>query len=150
MIFQYQLSFLFLQADVEISFEVTDFRKAEVLDYWLDPQILCSKKGASTKSALGPFGLLVFASKGLQEYTAVFFRVFRYQRKYLVLMCSDQSRFDYSFFSSLHFFSPSYQTFEDLTTYNTQYFTGPLWIKTMIWPLMELLWILIRFMRSYH
>ena len=101
--FPISIIILFLQADVEISFEVTDFRKAEVLDYWLDPQILCSKKSASVKSALGPFGLLVFASKGLQEYTAVFFRVFRYQRKYLVLMCSDQSRFDYSFFSTLHF-----------------------------------------------
>ncbi|KAK7261701.1 hypothetical protein RIF29_28018 [Crotalaria pallida] len=80
------------QADVEISFEVNEFKKAEVLDSWTDPQILCGQKGAAVKGGLGPFGLLVFASKGLQEYTAVFFRIFRYQHKNLVLMCSDQSR----------------------------------------------------------
>ncbi|KAJ1420316.1 Glycosyl hydrolase family 32, N-terminal [Sesbania bispinosa] len=80
------------QADVEISFEVNKFGKAEVLDYWMDPQILCSQKGSAVKSGLGPFGLLVFASKGLQEYTSVFFRIFRYQHKNVVLMCSDQSR----------------------------------------------------------
>jgi len=81
------------QADVEISFEVNEFGKAEVLDHWEDPQILCGQKGAAVKGGLGPFGLLVFASRGLQEYTAVFFRIFRYQNKNLVLMCSDQSRY---------------------------------------------------------
>jgi len=82
-----------LQADVEVSFEVNKIGKAEVLDHWEDPQILCGRKGAAVKGGLGPFGLLVFASGGLQEYTAVFFRIFRYQSKNLVLMCSDQSRF---------------------------------------------------------
>jgi len=86
--------FFFPQADVEISFEVNDFGKAELLDKWIDPQILCSQKGASVKGGVGPFGLHVFASKGLKEYTAVFFRIFRYQHKNLVLMCSDQSRFN--------------------------------------------------------
>lgn len=61
-----------LQADVEISFQTTAFEKAEVLDsIWTNPQFLCSQKGASVKGALGPFGLLVLASNGLQEYTAV-------------------------------------------------------------------------------
>ncbi|KAF7814118.1 beta-fructofuranosidase, cell wall isozyme-like [Senna tora] len=94
------------QADVEISFEAKEFGKAEVLDSWVDPQLLCSRKGASVKGGLGPFGLLAFASKGLKEYTAVFFRVFRYQNNNLVLMCSDQSR------SSLN-------KDNDLTTYGT-------------------------------
>lgn len=85
--------FICWQADVEISFDVNEFGKGEVLDQWVDPQILCSRKGAAVKGGLGPFGLLVFASRGLQEYTAVFFRIFRYQNKNLVLMCSDQSRF---------------------------------------------------------
>ncbi|KAJ0076067.1 hypothetical protein Patl1_33498 [Pistacia atlantica] len=50
------------QADVEISFEITKFEKAEVLDpNWTNPQLLCSQKGASVKGAL-------------------------------VLMCSDQNR----------------------------------------------------------
>lgn len=84
-----------LQADVEISFEVNkkNIGEAEVLEKLTDPQILCSQKGTSVKSGLGPFGLLVFASKGLQEFTSVFFRVFRFQNKNLVLFCSDQSRF---------------------------------------------------------
>ncbi|RDY11784.1 Beta-fructofuranosidase, cell wall isozyme, partial [Mucuna pruriens] len=101
------------QADVEISFEVNKLRKAEVLDYWTDPQILCSKKGSSVKSELGPFGLLVFASEGLQEYTSIFFRIFTYQHKYLVLLCSDQSR------SSLN-------KDNDMTTYGTFVDVDPL------------------------
>ena len=52
---------------------------------------------------LGPFRLLVLASKGLQEYTAVFYRIFKGQNKYAVLMCSDQSRC----FSISLFFKPS-------------------------------------------
>ncbi|KAL9304358.1 hypothetical protein ACSQ67_021621 [Phaseolus vulgaris] len=79
-------------ADVEISFEVSNLIEAEVLDNWTDPKILCSQKGSSIKSELGPFGLLVFASEGLQEFTSVFFRIFKYQNKNLVLLCSDQSR----------------------------------------------------------
>ncbi|KAJ0007286.1 hypothetical protein Pint_28935 [Pistacia integerrima] len=79
------------QADVEISFRITEFEKAEVMDpSWTDPESLCIQKGASVKGALGPFGLLVLASKNLKEYTAVFFRIFKNQNKYAVLMCSDQ------------------------------------------------------------
>ncbi|KAE7999095.1 hypothetical protein FH972_003575 [Carpinus fangiana] len=81
------------QADVEISFRTIELQKAEKLDpSWTNPQAICSQKGASVKGRLGPFGLLALASKGLQEQTAVFFRIFRGQDKYVVLMCSDQSR----------------------------------------------------------
>ncbi|KAG6669161.1 hypothetical protein CIPAW_01G224000 [Carya illinoinensis] len=81
------------QADVVISFEISEFIKAEVLDpSWTNPQVLCSRKDASVKGGLGPFGLLVLASEGLQEYTAVFYRIFKGHNKYVVLMCSDQSR----------------------------------------------------------
>ncbi|WJX86428.1 Beta-fructofuranosidase, cell wall isozyme, variant 2 [Trifolium repens] len=93
------------QADVEISFEVNNIGKAEVLDKWTDPQILCSQS-SSRKNGLGPFGLLVFASKGLKEFTSVFFRIYKHQQKPLVLFCSDQSR------SSLN-------KDNDLTTYGT-------------------------------
>lgn len=92
------LSIIFLildpcQADVVISFEISEFIKAEVLDpSWTNPQELCSRKDASVKGGLGPFGLLVLASEGLQEYTAVFYRIFKGHNKYVVLMCSDQSR----------------------------------------------------------
>ncbi|KAL6144548.1 hypothetical protein ACLB2K_055240 [Fragaria x ananassa] len=82
------------QADVEVTFEISNFEKAEVLDQsWTDPQILCSNKDASVDGSLGPFGLLVLASEGLQEYTAVFYRIYKsHNNKYVVLMCSDQSR----------------------------------------------------------
>lgn len=48
---------------------------------------------ASVKGVLGPFGLLVLASEDLAERTAVFFRIFKSNGKYVVLMCSDQSRY---------------------------------------------------------
>ncbi|MED6182545.1 Fructan 6-exohydrolase [Stylosanthes scabra] len=78
------------QADVEVSFEVNKLENAPELNpnYWkLDPQIVCSQKAKG-----GGFGMLVLASKGMQEYTSVFFMIFRANKKYVVLMCSDQSR----------------------------------------------------------
>ncbi|XP_021716461.1 fructan 6-exohydrolase-like [Chenopodium quinoa] len=82
------------QADVEVLFKIKDLKHVEKFDAsWTDPQLLCSKKGASVKGGLGPFGLMTLASKGLKEYTAVFFRIFKaYDNKFVVLMCSDQSR----------------------------------------------------------
>ncbi|KAL2899578.1 Beta-fructofuranosidase insoluble isoenzyme CWINV1 [Bienertia sinuspersici] len=60
---------------------------------WTDPQFLCSQKGTSVKGGLGPFGLLTLASKNLEEYIAVFFRVFKANHNnFGILMCSDQSR----------------------------------------------------------
>ncbi|KAF6139637.1 hypothetical protein GIB67_033641 [Kingdonia uniflora] len=80
-------------ADVEVSFELSMLKKAEVMDpSWVNPQLLCSQKGATVKGGVGPFGLLVLASKDLEEQTAVFFIVFRGNNRYVVLMCSDQSR----------------------------------------------------------
>ncbi|KAJ4958397.1 hypothetical protein NE237_025508 [Protea cynaroides] len=83
------------QADVEVSFDLPTLEnlKIENMDpSWANPQVLCSEKGASVKGSLGPFGLLVLASKGLEEQTAIFFRVFKSQERYVVLMCTDQSR----------------------------------------------------------
>ncbi|XP_021846042.2 fructan 6-exohydrolase [Spinacia oleracea] len=83
------------QADVEISFKIKDLKNVEKLEpSWTNPQLLCSKKGASVNGGLGPFGLMTLASKGLEEYTAVFFRIFKayHTNKFVVLMCSDQSR----------------------------------------------------------
>jgi beta-fructofuranosidase len=76
-----------------VSFEVSQFKQADVMNSsWTDPQMLCSQKDASTYGGLGPFGLKVLASRDMQEYTAVFFRIFKVQNKHMVLMCSDQSR----------------------------------------------------------
>ncbi|XLQ99105.1 hypothetical protein HN51_053823 [Arachis hypogaea] len=112
------------QADVEISFEINKTGDAEVLNSWVDPQILCSQKGSSVRSGLGPFGLIVLASKGLQEYTSVFFRIFKYQNENLVLFCSDQSR------SSLN-------KDNDLTTYGTFVDVDPLHEKLSLRSLID-------------
>ncbi|KAF3782621.1 Beta-fructofuranosidase insoluble isoenzyme 1 [Nymphaea thermarum] len=82
------------QADVEVTFDLYSLEEAEVLDPNLvDPQLICSMKGASIKGGVGPFGVLVLASKDMQEQTAVFFRVFKGQgNKNVVVMCSDQSK----------------------------------------------------------
>lgn len=81
------------QADVEIYFDLPSLEKAEAFDpTWVNPQILCSNKGAQVQGSIGPFGLLVLASDNLEEQTAVFFRIFKAQDRHVVLMCSDQSR----------------------------------------------------------
>ncbi|XP_077241306.1 beta-fructofuranosidase, cell wall isozyme-like [Tasmannia lanceolata] len=81
------------QADVEVEFHLPSLEKAEIFDpSWVDPQILCSQKGAKVEGSIGPFGLFVLASESLDEYTAVFFRIFKAKDKHVVLMCSDQSR----------------------------------------------------------
>ncbi|MED6217001.1 Beta-fructofuranosidase, cell wall isozyme [Stylosanthes scabra] len=113
-----------VQVDVEISFEVNKLDNAEILNSWVDPQILCSQKDSAVRSGLGPFGLLALASKGLQEYTSVFFRIFKYQNKNLVLFCSDQSR------SSLN-------KDNDLTTYGTFVDVDPLHEKLSLRSLID-------------
>ncbi|KAL0691146.1 hypothetical protein Bca4012_090825 [Brassica carinata] len=84
------------QADVEVLFKVRNLEKADVIEpSWTDPQLICSKMNVSVKSGLGPFGLMVLASKNLEEYTSVYFRIFKARQnsnKYVVVMCSDQSR----------------------------------------------------------
>ncbi|XP_058087786.1 beta-fructofuranosidase, insoluble isoenzyme 1-like [Magnolia sinica] len=81
------------QADIEVTFHLPRLEEAEPFDpTWVNPQILCNQKGANVNGSIGPFGLMVLASDGLDEYTAVFFRIFKGQDKPVVLMCSDQSR----------------------------------------------------------
>ncbi|KAI3915056.1 hypothetical protein MKW92_007245 [Papaver armeniacum] len=81
------------QADVNVKFELPKLKDVEIMDpSWINPQLLCSSKPASVQGKSGPFGLLALASKNFEERTAIFFRVFNHQDKYVVLMCSDQSR----------------------------------------------------------
>jgi beta-fructofuranosidase len=84
-----------LQADVEVIFEIPALEGAENLEpnALLDPQKLCGEKGASVPGGVGPFGLLVLASGDLQEHTSIFFRVFKHDGKYKVLMCTDLTRY---------------------------------------------------------
>ncbi|KAL2898665.1 Fructan 6-exohydrolase [Bienertia sinuspersici] len=105
-----------IQADVEVSFKIPNLEHVQELDpTWTDPQILSSNTGTPDK-VLGPFGLLTLASTGLEEYTAIFFRIFKGPDKYEVLMCCDQSR------SSLNptTIKPSYKTFADVDPVNDE------------------------------
>lgn len=91
-----------IQADVMVEFQFGSLEKAETFNpTWTNPQLLCSQKGADVQGSIGPFGLLVMASEGLDEYTAVFFRVFKAPDKHVVLMCSDQSRLVFGLILSL-------------------------------------------------
>lgn len=88
---------MIVQADVEVVFKVRDLEKADVIEpSWTDPQLICSQMNVSVKSGLGPFGLMVLASKNMEEYTSVYFRIFKARQnsnKHVVVMCSDQSRY---------------------------------------------------------
>ncbi|XP_009768656.1 beta-fructofuranosidase, insoluble isoenzyme CWINV3-like [Nicotiana sylvestris] len=84
------------QADVEISFSIpiATLEQAEVLESsWSNSQEICRQKASSANSTgVGPFGLLVLASNTIEEYTAVFFRIFKKNGKFVVLMGCDQKR----------------------------------------------------------
>ncbi|KAI3874471.1 hypothetical protein MKX03_004801 [Papaver bracteatum] len=102
---------LFSQADIEVTFRIPNLENAEVFDpSWVDAQQLCVEKGACVQGGIGPFGLLTLVSKELEEYTAVFFRVFKAQDKYVVLMGTGGDR------SSLKggLQKPSYGAFVDV------------------------------------
>ncbi|XP_026415410.1 beta-fructofuranosidase, insoluble isoenzyme 1-like [Papaver somniferum] len=99
------------QADIEVRFRLPSLENAESFDpSWNDAQQLCGRKDATVQGGIGPFGLLTLASKDLDEYTAVFFRVFKAQDKPVVLMCSGGIR------SSLkvELDKPSYGAFVDV------------------------------------
>ena len=93
------LVFSALQADVEVtfSFAASSLDLAEPFDpTWkaLDAQDVCGRRGSTVEGGgLGPFGLLTLASENLEEYTPVFFRVFKAGYQHVVLMCSDARRF---------------------------------------------------------
>ncbi|XP_047312094.1 beta-fructofuranosidase, insoluble isoenzyme CWINV1-like [Impatiens glandulifera] len=102
------------QADIEVTFELPklEHNNVETIEKSLlmNPKMVCGQKVTSVKGMFGPFGLLVLASKNLQEYTAVFFRIFRVDYKYVVLMCSDQTRSS----AYLDYDKPSYGVFLDV------------------------------------
>lgn len=80
---------------MEVDFSLPNLENAEDFDSsWLaDPEGLCGTQNATWKGVIGPFGLLVLASDTLDELTAVFFRVYKDHNRYMVLMCSDTTRF---------------------------------------------------------
>lgn len=88
----------FSQADIDVTFYIPSLDKTEEFNpSWEDAQRLCANKGSKVEGGVGPFGLLTLASKNLEEYTAVFFRVFKTSKKHVVLLCSDARRSVLSF-----------------------------------------------------
>ncbi|KAE8786760.1 fructan 6-exohydrolase [Hordeum vulgare] len=79
---------------VEVVFQIPTLEGAESFEpnWLLNPQSLCGEKGASVPGSVGPLGLLVMASGDMRKHTDVFFRVFRQNDKYKVLMCTDLSK----------------------------------------------------------
>lgn len=69
----------------------------------VDPQLICNDQNALISSKSGPFGLLALATENLTEQTAVFFRVYKGHDRYIILMCSDQSRSIIFHLPSIHF-----------------------------------------------
>lgn len=89
------LSVFTWQADVEVTFSFDGLDKAEPFDpKWdrYDAEKVCDEMNSTIPGGLGPFGILTLASKKLEEYTPIFFRIFKAQDEHLVLMCSDARR----------------------------------------------------------
>ncbi|KAF6138441.1 hypothetical protein GIB67_014562 [Kingdonia uniflora] len=98
------------QADVEVTFHIPSLKNAEAFDpTWVDAERLCGKMDSTVQGGIGPFGLLTLGSSNLEEYTAVYFRVFRNKHKPVVLMCNGGPR------SSLrtNLYKPSFGGFVD-------------------------------------
>nr|GEW26045.1 glycoside hydrolase, family 32 [Tanacetum cinerariifolium] len=85
------------QADVDVTFTFSSLEKAELYDEKWDKfpsenlaKSICGIRGATIQGGLGPFGLMTLASSKLEEYTPVFFRIFKTtHNKHRVLLCSD-------------------------------------------------------------
>ncbi|KAF4371239.1 hypothetical protein F8388_020966 [Cannabis sativa] len=70
------------QADVDVVFSFPSLEKAEEFDSsWDNAENLCAQKPSHIEGGIGPFGLLTLASENLEEYTPVFFRIFKAPKK---------------------------------------------------------------------
>ncbi|XP_076908139.1 beta-fructofuranosidase, insoluble isoenzyme 1-like [Bidens hawaiensis] len=90
-----------VQADIDVTFRFSSLDKAELYDEkWgkdfpgaILAESICNIKGATVQGGLGPFGLVTLASSKLEEYTPVFFRIFKMKGdKHKVLLCYDATR----------------------------------------------------------
>ncbi|KAE9619587.1 putative beta-fructofuranosidase [Lupinus albus] len=105
------------QADVEVTFSFSSLDKAEAFDpKWVNAEDLCVQKGLKLEGGVGPFGFLTLASEKLEEFTPVFFTIFKASNnnKHVVLMCSDARS------SSLNseLYKPSFGGFVDVNLVN--------------------------------
>lgn len=87
---------------MEVTFLIPSLDKAEEFDpSWVNAQALCGQKGSNAQGGVGPFGFLTLASKNLEEFTPVFFRVLKTPNRHVVLLCSDARRFGFIASTSL-------------------------------------------------
>ncbi|XP_078166248.1 beta-fructofuranosidase, insoluble isoenzyme 7-like [Carex rostrata] len=82
------------QANVEVEFELLSLEGAESIDdsFVKDPSKLCNNITPFNNGGIGPFGLFVLTSDidgKKEEYTAIYFRIYKSSDRYMVLMCSD-------------------------------------------------------------
>lgn len=79
---------------MEIDFEPEAMDSIDPFDpSWLmDTEKHCREVDASVHGGLGPFGLAVLASANMEEHTAVHFRVYKAEHKYMILMSCDLRR----------------------------------------------------------
>ena len=104
---------------MEVTFSFSSLDQAEAFDpSWVNAQDLCAQKGSNVQGGVGPFGILTLASQKLEEFTPVFFRIFKAPNKHVVLLCSDARRFvclsNSNGSQNFHFF-PSLITSPNLT-----------------------------------
>ena len=90
-----------IQADIEIMFKIPSLRKAEAFNpKWVNPEDVCAQKGTIVRGGVGPFGILALTSQNFEEYTPVFFSIFKsHNNNHTVLMCSGGASRYFSFFS---------------------------------------------------
>lgn len=82
---------------MDVVFSFTSLDNAEPFDqHWdrYDAEKICGEMKSTVEGKLGPFGLITLAAEDLEEYTPVFFRIFKDNDKHLVLLCSDASMYD--------------------------------------------------------
>ncbi|KAL8215277.1 hypothetical protein R6Q57_004726 [Mikania cordata] len=115
------------QADVDVIFTFSSLSKAEAYNRkWdnLSPEDICKMKGASVEGGVGPFGILALASQNLEEYTPVFFRIFKtHNKNYKVLMCSDATPSS----TNTNEYKPSFGGFVDVNLAKKK-----LWLRSLI------------------
>ncbi|KAH7425879.1 hypothetical protein KP509_11G075800 [Ceratopteris richardii] len=81
------------QWDIEVTFEnPISIGNAEHNISDINQLSFCGEGNASGKGLYGPFGLLVLASEGLEEQTAIYFFFTKSNGTWTTLVCSDQSR----------------------------------------------------------
>lgn len=81
---------------MEVAFSFGSLEKAEKYESKWDKvpaQDVCNQKGSTEEGGLGPFGLITLASSKLEEFTPVFFRIFKHDSTHKVLFCSDATRY---------------------------------------------------------